>query len=498
MTTKSKNYNPIYILLGVIGVAAIVMVGMAIAIDAQTSSGSGLGQVLNVSNVTDGQDIIFTDGDVINNPALVALDNDLSNPSYSEGTIFYDSIEKALGLYNSESEVTQQLGQENYIRVYNETGSTITDGSVVYISGTEGVENRPTIDLAVATARSTSEVLGFATHDIEDATFGFVTYWGLVNNLDTSSFVTGDILFLSSIAAGTFSIDHPGTDNYLVQLGYVVRAHASLGRILVTLEPDLASSEQPITKSYSITTQGGFGSGDFWAGGYYDFASADANLTQASTTVNYGTTNNPWGAHASMVTSGAGSVDTGTVSVVVSGTSITEGGVRTTSDSETILVDITTATVNGYYETAKKWLGQVTYTLTETGGSPTTYSLDFNYGFSKYDDYGNADFTVIDFEAVGTGGATDTGFEIVLYHHHAEGWIYAVTGFTPTSDVIVSSVTDLGGDDNLAANVPFAYKRTNLTHFVAGGASEGVLIRVTTSANNAIEFMDMHIGVHLD
>lgn len=425
-------------------------------------------------------------------------DTTAAAPSYGEGTLFYDNDADTLGLYNSDVDVTHQLGQEGLIKVYNESGDTIPDGSVVYISGAEVVENRPTIALAQSDDKSTSEVIGFATHTIENDSFGFVTYWGLVNNLDTSAFATKDILYLDETTPGAMRNTRPPAGNFIIQLGYVVRSHATLGRIVAILNPELVTAGNPIAKSYSITTQGGFGSGDFWLAGFYDFPVADANLTQASTNIAYGTAANPYGAHASMITAAAGSVDTGTVSMVVSGTSIDSSGTRITSDSETILADITAATVDGYYETSKKWLGTVTYTLTITGGAPTTYSLDFNYGYSKYDDFGNSNFELSSFEMVGEAGGADASFEIVLYHHSATGWTYHATAFEPGNSQIASTATDLGGDDNLANGIPFAYKRTNLAHQIIGSDSEGFIIRISTTSNNAISFANAHVGVILN
>ena len=480
-------------------VLALVMVAFSLTLNTTSAIGSNWAQVLVTGNLSGGTDAVFTDGDNIINPAKIQMDADASTPAHSEGVIFYDEIDQTLSLFNEDTEVSHQLGQEGIIRVYNGSGGDIADGSIVYISGTEAIENRPAVELADATTRDTSRVIGFATHTIEDGTFGFVTYWGLVRNLDTSLFTAGDDIYLSEITPGGFEAFHPGVTGFLIHLGYVVRVDASAGTILATLQPDLSSPEIPLTKSYSITTQGGFGSGDFWVSGFYDWDTSDANLTQASLTVNHGTAANPNSAHVSIVTGGVGTVDTGVVSLVVSGTSIDDTGVRTTSDSETILADITTSSTDAYYETSKKWLGQITYTLTIVSGAPTTYALDFNYGFSAYDDWAQVDLIVEEFEITGIAGANDTGFEAVLYHHDDEDWNYAATGFTPTPHVIVSSVTDLGGDDNLTNNLPFKYKRTGITHVVnTSQGDEGVIARITTSANNAISFANIQIAVHLE
>ena len=52
-----------------------------------------------------------------------------NNQSYSEGTLFYDSAKKALTFYNDLPDFGHQLGYEHTARYYNNTGSTIEDGT---------------------------------------------------------------------------------------------------------------------------------------------------------------------------------------------------------------------------------------------------------------------------------------------------------------------------------------------------------------------------------
>ena len=61
-----------------------------------------------------------------------------SQPTHTEGLVFYDSESHALVAYNDESEVTQQQEQEEYLRVRNNTSYTIFNGSGVRITGAHG------------------------------------------------------------------------------------------------------------------------------------------------------------------------------------------------------------------------------------------------------------------------------------------------------------------------------------------------------------------------
>jgi hypothetical protein len=246
-------------------------------------------------------------------------------------------------------------------------------------------------------------------------------------------------------------------------------------------------------KDYSFNSPTG-GSGTYYAAGYYSAPAADANLTQASTTVTYGSANISYAAHAFLVAAAAGATDTGTVSIVVSGTSINDLGTRTAADSETIVADITAMSTNEYFETAKKWLGTVTYTLTPAGGA-ATYNADFNYGLAKYDDLGNQDFTVTDFEAVGRAGANDTGFNITLQKHCDTGWTYSAAAFVPGCGTAICDMnTDHNTEVNLSNGLPFAYKRDNLDTSITGTGLEGYVIKIVTGANNSVDRMTLHVG----
>jgi hypothetical protein len=114
-----------------------------------------------------------------------------TKPAHREGRIFYDAAWGALGVYNAEADITLQVGQEDWIKVYNGTGSTITNGTPVYLSGEVG--GIPSIVPAKANGTyEESQAVGIATHDIEDATYGYVTARGLVGDIDTSHLTVGE------------------------------------------------------------------------------------------------------------------------------------------------------------------------------------------------------------------------------------------------------------------------------------------------------------------
>jgi hypothetical protein len=157
-----------------------------------------------------------------------------STPSYSEGRVWYDDGEKSLSIYDDITNTSLQVGQESYVRARNSTGSTIVNGSVVYINGSTGTN--PTVALAKADLLSTARVIGMATHDIANNTVGKITVIGNVNDLNTSAFSAGDSIYLSATTAGAFTNIPPTFPNFPISLGYVIRSHVNMGRVLLNIQ----------------------------------------------------------------------------------------------------------------------------------------------------------------------------------------------------------------------------------------------------------------------
>jgi hypothetical protein len=246
------------------------------------------------------------------------------------------------------------------------------------------------------------------------------------------------------------------------------------------------------SRSYSFSSPAG-GSGVFYVAGFYESALLDVTLTQALLTRNFGDANAAHASHPFIVAGGAGTVDTGQVGLQVTGTFIDDDGNRVPSTTETITDDITSLSTNQYLEAAK-FLGQVTFELFTVSGAPTAYSVDFNYGLAAYVDFWNTNFQMTRMNVQGRAGANDSGFDVELLHHKAVGWTYAAAGFQPGSGVIAQLSTDYGTERNLVNGDIFRYKRTNLTQSVAGANSEGVLVRITTGANNSVEQCSIELG----
>lgn len=132
------------------------------------------------------------------------------------------------------ADVTLSIGQENYIRGKNAEASTILNGTVVYVSGGLGANS---LIKRAGNADGTAErVIGVATQDIVANNIGFVTTSGIVNKLNTSAYLEGDLLWLGT--NGTMTNAKPDTSVDQICIGVVLRAHATEGSILVAVKDD--------------------------------------------------------------------------------------------------------------------------------------------------------------------------------------------------------------------------------------------------------------------
>jgi hypothetical protein len=215
-------------------------------------------------------------------------------PSYLEGKVFYDTDAKTLAYYNDNSQMTVNIGQENIVRVRNQTGATIPDGTVVYINGATG--NTPTIAKAIATSFATADIIGVTTTSIANNGFGYVTINGLVNGLDTSAFAEGAAVFLSATTAGAYTATEPTRPNYSIQVGVILRSNPSVGTLLVSVQ-FISTETQHIIGTIPVD-QGGTGQTSYTNGQLLIGNTTGNTLTKATLTAGTGVS----------VTNGTGSI----------------------------------------------------------------------------------------------------------------------------------------------------------------------------------------------
>jgi hypothetical protein len=128
--------------------------------------------------------------------------------------------------------ITAQIGQDT-LKVKNETGATVTKGTVVRILGSTGTNM--TIGLADnANEAASASTIGFAAQDIVDNATGMVFTNDYLAGLDTSAIAAGTPIWLGT--SGQYTATKPLSPAHLVFLGWVVRSHATEGIIYINVQ----------------------------------------------------------------------------------------------------------------------------------------------------------------------------------------------------------------------------------------------------------------------
>jgi len=119
--------------------------------------------------------------------------------------------------------------------VKNSSGSTITKGQVVYITGADGTN--ALIGLATAsTEAGSSKTLGIAANTMTNNAFGYVIENGQISNVDTSAANAGDSVWLGNAPGSYTFANPPAKPSNSVYLGVVTKANPSTGEILVKVQ----------------------------------------------------------------------------------------------------------------------------------------------------------------------------------------------------------------------------------------------------------------------
>lgn len=164
------------------------------------------------------------------NQAQIKIGDGTSEPSAGEAGQVILSGGPTLPAYWSDN-----FADTVRVPVKNNTGSTLTAGTAVYINGVSG--QIPTVTKASASAESTSsKTLGIISKDINDTDQGTATTFGILKNVNTVGYSSGDNIWLSTVS-GQWTTTRPSAPDHAVHLGYIITGgSASAGRIFVYIQ----------------------------------------------------------------------------------------------------------------------------------------------------------------------------------------------------------------------------------------------------------------------
>jgi hypothetical protein len=140
--------------------------------------------------------------------------------------------------------VPNELGFKNFWLVKNQTGATITKGSIVYANGTVGASGRITIDKFIADGSIDAKyLLGITAHDLSNGEDGYVISFGKIRKVNTDTFAAGAILYPSPTEAGVWTDVEPIAPNIDMPIGFCINSHANNGTIAIRVASGYKLSE---------------------------------------------------------------------------------------------------------------------------------------------------------------------------------------------------------------------------------------------------------------
>jgi enamine deaminase RidA (YjgF/YER057c/UK114 family) len=135
--------------------------------------------------------------------------------------------------------VVQQVGQETYMRVINNTGVTIPRGAAVGFAGVNGLLRIEVSPYLADGSAPNLYFLGVLAQALDDGEVGFATVYGRVDGIDTTgtpvgeTWNVGDLLWASPATAGALTNVKPTAPDNVISVAAVLDVDATDGQIMV-------------------------------------------------------------------------------------------------------------------------------------------------------------------------------------------------------------------------------------------------------------------------
>jgi len=382
----------------------------------------------------------------------------------NEGALCWNYVDHTLNIQTDYPDVTLQAGQEGHIRVWNDTGSIITNGSLIYISG--ATNGRPTVALAKADDYDKEDVIAWATHNLPIGTGGIATIWGYVRDLDTSGMEAGDVVWLSDTLGGFGNT--PGTKP--IHLGHVLTVGTTNGLILAhtPIESQFTALQW---SSDNIANRINFFFGTVYQ--WLDTSPSDSWTDvpgDVGTETLTGPTTNTYALgfyNRHVVLNVTTLTSTGTV--VFTGSKVNEStGAIITNFSENVSV-----TATGHYQTVTKWIDEDPATAVgDLDVATTDANIQYEMMSTSYLDYQNRDFQASNVRFATTPGGNNYDIRLNIWKVNEDG---SYTDLD-TNDLLKFE----GPNDGAAANGIVGHKKAALsTELIRGNEHQGLVVFVS-------------------
>jgi hypothetical protein len=217
----------------------------------------GTGDVVGPASATDNAVARFnlTTGKLIQNSVTTIddtgnasgiLSQQFSNGSavtLAAGKMWYDGSTGAWNLGMGNGNITQQVGEEQFI--YGKASAAITDSPlrIVYHTGTVGASSVIQFAPTIAGITDVNSIIGIATENIANNAFGRITTFGVVRGITTNGTAYGetwaddDVIWYNPVTGNPTKVE-PVAPNIKIQVGLVINAGSGgSGSFQVLLRP---------------------------------------------------------------------------------------------------------------------------------------------------------------------------------------------------------------------------------------------------------------------
>lgn len=191
------------------------------------------------------------------------LFNDITDTIHTKGSLNYDNSTQTLIFQNDIEGFNHNLGYELVVRVYNQTGSQIDNGTPITLENIyKNGQITPTIKKAGNSTLDSLVPIGMTTVDIPDASYGIVTMIGSVKIPNTAIYGGVDTQPIYVGKNGTLTITKPVAPDYALRIGYIGYSDNDSGSIYIKpLPPELdpvphfVADTSNISSAVTINTQ---------------------------------------------------------------------------------------------------------------------------------------------------------------------------------------------------------------------------------------------------
>jgi len=154
-----------------------------------------------------------------------------------EGEVFFDNVEHALSYNTSINQgVKVNLGQQNYLRVFNISGVEIPRGKVLEILSSHS--GLPSVTLAV-NEHTGFNLVGVSAENIPDGSEGIVITNGIISDIQLTGMTVGSLVYASDTTPGDY-VSKTLFEGFPLtartnSVGYVIQTGETTGKLFVNI-----------------------------------------------------------------------------------------------------------------------------------------------------------------------------------------------------------------------------------------------------------------------